>query len=66
MPPRRYGIVTVREDNAAAALEVMSRHAVDPRWLIHLPPTMSPAETSAQDGCLNGPRKQSPSTLRKA
>ena len=29
-----------------AALEVMSRFAVDPRWLIYLPPTMSPSETS--------------------
>jgi protein phosphatase len=37
--------VTVREDNAAAALEVMSRFAVDPRWLIYLPPTMSPPVT---------------------
>lgn len=54
---RLYGIVTVREDNAAAALEVMSRHAVDPRWLIHLPPTMSPAETSAADGWLERPEE---------
>ncbi|HVT71048.1 MAG TPA: polynucleotide kinase-phosphatase [Trebonia sp.] len=29
--------------NTAAALEVMSRFAVDPRWLMYLPPTMSPA-----------------------
>lgn len=49
---RHYHHVTVREDNAAAALEVISRYAVDPRWLIHLPPTMSPAETSAMDGWL--------------
>ncbi|MES2045473.1 MAG: polynucleotide kinase-phosphatase [Pseudomonadota bacterium] len=54
---RLYGIVTVREDNAAAALEVMSRHAVDPRWLIHLPPTMSPAETSAMEGWLERPEE---------
>lgn len=54
---RLYGIVTVREDNAAAALEVMSRHAVDPRWLIYLPPTMSPAETSAVDGWLERPEE---------
>ncbi|MGB3681669.1 MAG: AAA family ATPase, partial [Rubrobacteraceae bacterium] len=38
--------VTIREENAAAALEVMSRFAVDPRWLVYLPPTMSPSETS--------------------
>jgi protein phosphatase len=38
--------VTIREENAAAALEVMSRFAVDPRWLVYLPPTMSPSETA--------------------
>lgn len=38
--------VSIREENAAAALEVMSRFAVDPRWLIYLPPTMSPAATA--------------------
>lgn len=38
--------ITVREDNAAAALEVMSRFAVDPRWLAYLPPTMSPTATA--------------------
>lgn len=54
---RHYHRVTVREDNAAAALEVMSRYAVDPRWLIYLPPTMSPAETSARDGWLERPEE---------
>jgi protein phosphatase len=54
---RLYGFVTVKEDNAAAALEVMSRYAVDPRWLIYLPPTMSPAETSAVDGWLERPEE---------
>jgi protein phosphatase len=47
--------VTIREENAAAALEVMSRFAIDPRWLIYLPPTMSPAETSSADGLLEHP-----------
>ncbi len=51
------GTVTVREENAAAALEVMSRFAVDPRWLIYLPPTMSPTETSQEDGLLEHPRE---------
>ena len=41
--------VTIREENAVAALEVMSRFAVDPRWLIYLPPTMSPSETAPED-----------------
>jgi protein phosphatase len=54
---RLYGTVMIRDDNAAAALEVMSRFAVDPRWLIHLPPTMSPAETSATDGWLERPEE---------
>jgi protein phosphatase len=49
--------VTIREENALAALEVMSRFAVDPRWLVYLPPTMSPTATSAQDGLLEHPRE---------
>jgi protein phosphatase len=47
--------VTIREENAAAALEAMSRFAVDPRWLVYLPPTMSPTETSAEEGLLEHP-----------
>jgi polynucleotide kinase-phosphatase len=49
------GTVQVREENAAAALEVMSRFAADPRWLVYLPPTMSPCETSARPGLLEHP-----------
>jgi protein phosphatase len=49
--------VTIREENAIAALEVMSRFAVDPRWLIYLPPTMSPPATSDADGLLEHPRE---------
>jgi len=49
------GNVTIREENAAAALEVMSRFAADPRWLIYLPPTMSPCATSHQPGLLEHP-----------
>ncbi|WP_280354435.1 polynucleotide kinase-phosphatase [Nocardia otitidiscaviarum] len=47
--------VGVQEDAAAAALEVMSRFAIDPRWLVYLPPTMSPCATSAVDGHLEHP-----------
>ena len=47
--------ITVRAENAAAALEVMSRFAVDPRWLVYLPPTMSPCATSDRDGLLEHP-----------
>lgn len=49
------GKVKIPEENAAAALEVMSRFAVDPRWLIYLPPTMSPVATSKLDGFLEHP-----------
>jgi protein phosphatase len=52
---RLRGNVTIREENAAAALEVMSRFAADPRWLIYLPPTMSPCETSQSEGLLEHP-----------
>lgn len=47
--------VTIREENATAALEVMSRFAADPRWLIYLPPTMSPCDTSERPGLLEHP-----------
>jgi len=47
--------ITIRAEHAAAALEVMSRFAVDPRWLLYLPPTMSPSETSRRDGYLEHP-----------
>ena len=55
VPTRLRGNVTIREENAAAALEVMSRFAADPRWLIYLPPTMSPSETTAKPGLLEHP-----------
>jgi protein phosphatase len=47
--------ITIREENAAAALEVMSRFATNPKWLIYLPPTMSPCETSTKEGYLEYP-----------
>jgi protein phosphatase len=47
--------VTIREENSIAALEVMSRFATDPKWLIYLPPTMSPSETSREPGLLEHP-----------
>lgn len=52
---RLRGNVTVREENATAALEVMSRFATDPKWLVYLPPTMSPSETSREPGLLEHP-----------
>lgn len=52
---RLHHSVTIREENAMAALEVMSRFAADPKWLIYLPPTMSPCETSRAPGLLEHP-----------
>ncbi len=52
---RLHGNVTIREENAIAALEVMSRFAANPKWLIYLPPTMSPCETSQAEGLLEHP-----------
>jgi protein phosphatase len=49
--------ITIREENAIAALEVMSRFAVDPKWLIYLPPTMSPCETSKLSNMLEHPQE---------
>ncbi len=47
--------VTIREENTIAALEVMSRFAIDPKWLIYLPPTMSPTETTTKPNLLEHP-----------
>jgi protein phosphatase len=49
--------VTIRQENAAAALEVMSRFAANPKWLIYLPPTMSPCETSRRPDFLEYPEE---------
>jgi protein phosphatase len=52
---RLHHNVTIREENAIAALEVMSRFAANPKWLIYLPPTMSPSETTKELGLLEHP-----------
>jgi polynucleotide kinase-phosphatase len=52
---RLHRTVTIREENSIAALEVMSRFATDPKWLIYLPPTMSPSETTREQGLLEHP-----------
>lgn len=54
---RHAGRITVREENGAAALEVMSRFATDPRLLPYLPPTMAPTATSGVDGYLEHPKE---------
>ena len=52
---RLHHTVTIREEHGIAALEVLSRFAANPKWLIYLPPTMSPSETTAQPGLLEHP-----------
>ena len=54
---RLHRSITIREENATPALEVMSRFAANPKWLIYLPPTMSPSETSKRDGLLEHPEE---------
>jgi protein phosphatase len=52
---RLHSNITIPAENAMAALEVMSRFAMNPKWLIYLPPTMSPTETSHEPGLLEHP-----------
>lgn len=52
---RLHHNVTIREENAIAALEVMSRFAANPKWLIYLPPTMSPSDTAPEGPLLEHP-----------
>jgi polynucleotide kinase-phosphatase len=47
--------IAIPEENAMAALEIMSRFATNPKWLIYLPPTMSPTETTQEPGLLEHP-----------
>jgi len=47
--------ITIREDQSIVALEIMSRFAVNPKWLIYLPPTMSPVATSKLPNFLEHP-----------
>lgn len=50
-----HGRIGIREQQAAGALEVMSRWAIDPRWMPYLPPTMSPPGASKVEGYLEHP-----------
>ena len=49
------GNVKIEADRSAAALEVMSRHSVHPKWINYLPPTMSPPSTSKLEDFLEHP-----------
>lgn len=64
------GTIRISQEQAAGALETMSRFAIDPRWLRYLPPTMAPAESSKSPGYLEHPteaftyfRKQGTTTV---
>lgn len=50
-----HGRVGIREEQSAGGLETMSRWATDPRWLLYLPPTMSPPQSSSREGYLEHP-----------
>jgi protein phosphatase len=52
---RICGNISVPVENRNAAIETMSRFAVEPRWLIYLPPTMSPCETTKEGIYLEHP-----------
>ena len=53
--------VTMREENAAAALEVMSRFAIDPRWLVYLPPDdVADGDVAASRTCSSTRTRRSP------
>jgi protein phosphatase len=47
--------ITIRERQGASALEKLSRFAIHPKWLVHLPPTMSPTRTTQREGHLEAP-----------
>jgi hypothetical protein len=51
----RFQLTCWCEENATTALEVMSWGSSNPKWLIYLPPTMSPCEASRRDGLLEHP-----------
>lgn len=52
-----YKTIKIHADQASAALETMSRYAIHPNWLIHLPATMSPAASSQMEGYLEHPKE---------
>ncbi len=47
--------ITISAERSIAALEVLSRFAANPKWLIYLPPTMSPVATASLERYLEYP-----------
>ncbi|RCW40019.1 polynucleotide kinase-phosphatase [Halopolyspora algeriensis] len=54
---RHHGRITAEAEQSAAALEVMSRFALDPRRLLYLPPTMPPCSTANSGDLLEHPER---------
>ena len=52
---RIAGSVAVRPENCAAALDMMARFTVAPRWLVYLPPTMAPCASATAEDLLEHP-----------
>lgn len=49
------GRITVDANHMSGALEHMTRHTIDPRWLAYIPPTMSPVESASGGEFLEHP-----------
>ncbi|MBC7531845.1 MAG: polynucleotide kinase-phosphatase [Oligoflexus sp.] len=47
--------IYIQEEQSSTAMEHLSRFAIDPRWLIYLPPTMAPTQASDEEGYLEYP-----------
>ena len=54
---RLHRDIPISRERSALTLEIMSRFSADPRWLIYLPPTMSPCGTSSLDPFLEHPNE---------
>ena len=52
---RLMGNLTIRAEQAGPALELLSRFAADPRWLVYLPPTMAPCAAAPSGPYLEHP-----------
>ena len=52
---RLHREIPISEEASSLTLEIMSRYSANPRWLIYLPPTMSPCGTSSLESFLEYP-----------
>lgn len=51
----RYDVAIPEEQHVFAVLEMLSRFGVDPRWLVYVPPVVSPVDASDRPGLLEHP-----------